>query len=95
MFVLFGVCACVRACVRVCVCVCFCLIVVFSGSCLAVCPSYGEEDDDCFACVWFVASMLSVLDCLVFLLVSLVNYVYDGGSSWISLYHHENMPIQF
>ena len=34
----------------------------------------GEEGSGCFACLWFVAFVLSVLVCFRFLLVSLVGY---------------------
>ena len=36
---------------------------------------YVEERACCFAFLWFVACVLSVLVCLLFLLVSLVGYV--------------------
>ena len=38
-------------------------------------PLFGEKGAGCFAFLWFVVCILSVMDCLLFLLMSLVGYV--------------------
>ena len=41
-----------------------------------------EDEPGCFAILWFVVCVLSVMVCLLFLLESLVGYDVDCGCSW-------------